>query len=489
MHATLDYPIDAVVDPTSPLRSPLADYLPPLPYGDYPEDDGVHRLYGSPETIESLGWIADRLPEWAGMDVTVIGRDDVFDACPVEFAARNGLVAARMDTLEAFNDSRLDRLLSYLIDHNVPVTTDSYERVHQTSLEMLPKIEQQAPAAVTFSAIKHQPHHHVVIVLPDMDASAEDMASLLTSIPSEELQNVPGGPLDWQAFILAHEAAHADPHRALLEEVREAPPEDIGEIVKWAEDKVNRILTEEIGADQFAIDTYREEIATGRTLDPEVPQAFVEARAIGSILCMDFLHASVPALRLESFGPADADFSVQDYAGFQEKVGERIALMTNRDPAFVLFRRHDPELLYKTIDLMDREGAFDDHPGEKAYVDRFLTGAARYAPNRFDVTETRSAVAAATRMEEPTFEEGLSAVFAEALEYHGFEMPETPAPQTGDNEPAFNPDGYVSAADEMDDTAPDPPLPVPQTTGPSSSPFDRPQPGTAPAPFPRPGVM
>ena len=100
----------------------------------------------------------------------------------------------------------------------------------------------------------------VVIVAPDRTSTKAEIAAGISGIPEDKLQNLPGTDLDWHAYIIAHEAGHAGQ--------------------KNPDNKTS--LSAEVGADKSGIDYYKQGHKAGLLTSADVPNAFINMRALGA---------------------------------------------------------------------------------------------------------------------------------------------------------------------------------------------------------------
>jgi len=171
------------------------------------------QTHGTPETIERLGGMAERLPAWAGNKPVVIlskadfGEEEITeDSIVKKLQEISGLIA-----LQAPNSHRLKSMIKSL--NNNDATALAYKTLHQTICLITDKVKNPVNSIAAFTGFA-----------PDL------------------IERVPGTDLEWAAFTMGHETGHCAKGTSALY------------FFEWG-----KILTGEINADQRAADIEREE--------------------------------------------------------------------------------------------------------------------------------------------------------------------------------------------------------------------------------------
>lgn len=339
------------------------------------------KLYSTPETVKQLGWIADKIPQWAGMDVLVAAPDDI----NLTDAEKNRLMFAA----HAAKHSEIvgQYLMAEIFDPHLDRLIDSFPALKDGS------ITAQIPAAARediayFGGLGlggtrgiatggAESHNFCVIVLPVYDApDAYELVSTMTAIPAEELAHIPGTAQDWMALIIAHETQHChhEAHNA------DGSPLDI-----------NQQIADETMADQASFKHYFHALAARKVTSPDVPAAFSAVRALRALADRDRSHATHINLNPASggdhpIGRWENAVTGQELTAIYQKIDERIARDLNLSIAdareAAMFR---PKTLYRTVAALNRENVFADSPAAQAFISYFLISARIHAPEYFGV--------------------------------------------------------------------------------------------------------
>lgn len=292
-------------------------------------------LYASENTRDALGWLADSLPEWAGMDVLAIEQNDI--------------------KLSSYERDR-EKVLQAFHHFAEPIDGFPFNRFYQ-DWDVI-AIAQQAKAAVPHgypvSAHRMEERDVCVIILPSLkETDARMLASRIVGIDYHKIENLPGSAKDWQTLIIAHEARHC----------RHDP-----------EKHENAILNQEYEADRQGINTYLES-ANNNLLPGGVPEALISLRAVASFLTSHNGHATSALLTRAGGGSTEEAAAYIDALTKARTKIEAAAGPENNKP------RH----LYRIAEKLYIDGAFDDNPIGKTYIRQFLDGARKYFPAYFGI--------------------------------------------------------------------------------------------------------
>ena len=404
-------------------------------------------LYASAETRQQLGWVADRLPQWAGQDIILISRQDLATALP-------------RDVLNTF--PRMQELLSGTAPFPGQIT-ERQEAALETSLRAhfnkvglpeaflnpvsphpeiesvtLPSTAYDLLAAKTFlgsnsllgnaAALPQQidildpnsglarPWNICVVMMPDMAMTPSEIGGMLGSLPAHNI-SMPGTARDWQALILSHEADHC----STMAKERAEGKADID----------RDVLALEIVADQTALNMVRTEHALGNITTPDIARAFADVRAIGAIMRADIDHTTSPAIdphgdklamqprrdeisvavndaekaqpsspgsslsvledmmeRMKIQQPPPNTISTTDVMGLHAKLFDFLvkeAGMATTDTMIMgNLMNEDPALVFETVRFLSARGDFEDNPAQQRLADQFIAAADRIAPHIFE---------------------------------------------------------------------------------------------------------
>lgn len=238
------------------------------PESDPPQASAAFNLHASPETRAKLGWVADRLPQWAGRDVVVVSAADL-----------KAHAASRPSDAP-------DHLLTGFIKTTLPDSIENLDwwqanRPIGSQNVAARMIMQHAPFATDVTPKTESNGGVCMIALPDLDDTKKSLVGALTNHEVDP-DRLPGDDDDWLTVALAHEAVHCKSHVATL-----MPEKDTLDSATTLSEKFRIVsahtLGNEIDADRKGISIYREEAKAGRSLDAGVPGAFRAIRAIDSI--------------------------------------------------------------------------------------------------------------------------------------------------------------------------------------------------------------
>ncbi|HEY8191135.1 MAG TPA: hypothetical protein VIG74_01830 [Alphaproteobacteria bacterium] len=339
------------------------------------------KLFSTPETAKKLGWIADKIPQWASMDVLVATPEDI-DLTDEE---KNRLMFAAHTA--ANNEAAGEYLMGQIFNPHLDRLIDSFPSLKEGAIgAQIPADARKDLAYFAglgmggtrgIAANGADAHNFCIIVLPPYDAQdARDVVEAMTAIPPEDLAHIPGTAKDWKALIAAHETQHCH-HEG---QNPDGTPLDISQ----------RIANETM-ADQASFQHYFLAYAEGNVTSPDVPAAFAAVRALRVLTDRDRSHATHINLNPARAGSHPIGFWENMVTGMEldaiyKKIDERIARDLNMDMEearkAAMFR---PKTLYRTVAALNRENAFADSAATQAFISYFLISARIHAPEYFGV--------------------------------------------------------------------------------------------------------
>ncbi len=317
-----------------------------------------HKLLTSQPTREKLGWIADELPGWAKMDVIAVSDADIS-------SDGNDLTLAATQAL----NPGLRRMFAGL-------AREKFAGTYAFSTQGLGK------------------NNVCVMAIPPTDRLGKYYASFISSIPEEELANIPGTGSEWAALMLAHEGSHC----GRFSSMRIFGP-------------VDESLAEETHADQDSVHSYYVANKRGLVKTGNLPEVLRDMRALGTFLVFANPRYRTPSkFMLEDATNASLDMSdpyalmnrLRVLTGSDAK--EPMPVTAERDivPVFQSvisamslpegdmagsMRRaaQNPARLYSTLKALDQKGTFQGNPMQETYVRQFLAAAEKWAPGHFGI--------------------------------------------------------------------------------------------------------
>lgn len=335
-----------------------------------------HRLHASPETVAKLGAIAQKLPSWADADVILVDQDDLRLNADEKHSLNFILYMARMN--RAIGGPLVERAVGPYLERHI----DSLPGLRGAEvMKSMPERTREAIAAFLswraggargFVPRENGGNKFCIMALPPFNAkTAAGMVSQMTGIDEEDLENIPGTAQDWMMLIMAHETQHC--RQNLDDDDRD----------------INAIIGYETMADQYGMIVYFNELSKGFTTSAYVPAAYASVRAIRTVAMRDDAHAThinLDPLRrgAGNVGHWRSAVSRSDMVEIYRKIDERIArdLNTDMNGAY-MFAASNPNLLYKAVENLNREGAFAGNPRAQEMVAYFLVAARIHAPKHF----------------------------------------------------------------------------------------------------------
>jgi hypothetical protein len=326
-------------------------------------------LHISAATRAGLGFIADRILDWAGppREILVLSSKD-YDPVP---AANNWW--GRMRAASRFVDRLQEKfpgikLKPFLYD----IDLDGKKIAHDLETADI--------------YCKGYRYGKSAILLGRTDRDLKDFFSSSTGIPTQDLRNVEGQSHEYNTLVAGHECGHLGEDRIDLT--------TFGWHFRKKETKNKARLCNEISADKAAFRNYFNELARGTVTSPDAPAIFRDMRAIAAFKPgeKENIHATGPALLLpgeiDDVGNADLKLAgrmrkalaevknlIQCATSFNAAGAEfREGIKIDRLPAYYSF-------LYSQFDGMLKRGAFDYDPLEKKYVTQFMGAIERRAPS------------------------------------------------------------------------------------------------------------
>lgn len=292
------------------------------------------RLYASFATKEKLGWIADRLPHWAGMNVIAVHADDMKGVKEEEFF--------RMTDFLKFHQASEDAQYKY-------------KKIWFKSLS------RQEVASATLTSDEA---FYCFIMIPDKIPVKEEISEM-TRIPVDYISNLEGTPEEVVFQKMAHEAAHC----------------------RQIKDPDNHFPME-VDADRGMLRIYFEELAAGRVVTKSMPRTSLLARGLYPFATMDFTHATAPwlaptvASRGSDTGKTEI-ISSQYSLQFLEPLIENHPFQHGRKRDFNTLYLWQPRILLHIMKDFQTRNIFPERSLEKIYVDQFIEAAETLAPAYF----------------------------------------------------------------------------------------------------------
>lgn len=213
-----------------------------------------------------------------------------------DIADRDKIVIVTMDDLQDEDGSVPDedtlrtRLQTFM--HDQGVTLDDMEIA--MTLHMLDDENERG----FFYQSDDSPDGHAIIVMQNLDRAPEEMFELMSGdyVRQDNVQGIPGDGRDWRIAVLLHEAGHTSPEQTAIfdqfyKDFEERFGVDYNDLISASTDLTPEqlemitpvIVRTEIMSDQLFIEEWARLHEEGLVSDPNVPEAFLAARAIASM--------------------------------------------------------------------------------------------------------------------------------------------------------------------------------------------------------------
>jgi hypothetical protein len=218
------------------------------------------------------------------------------------------------------------------------------------------------------------PEGTCIIMSPAPGMGAKDAAAMLSGIPSEKLQNIPGDGSTWRDFIFAHEAYHCADYS--LDKFLHGP---------------GGVLKLEVDADRGGLRNLFADSANPAE-KAAFSQALIGVRALSILPTLDGTNHDTSAFLTapgagETLPPDTGELYDNGAAAaeFVRLTTERMAkdghLPSARDALDIA--SGSPELFYNAVSSLAQEGAYRGNPVAETYAGQFLAAARTYAPDYF----------------------------------------------------------------------------------------------------------
>ncbi len=382
-------------------------------------NDQAVQVYMTPQLRSQLGWMADRVPDWAAgsQDVLLISSADLAAARPAEETIGDfkstipgqhllGLIDPHTSSLimdKILNSAGYEerKVANISLMGNINSETDgsdgeisstpatNYHVISELGSLLIPSIQNNRAFAlhVGFSDIFKQDaiadsRNLCIISMPDMTLDAHEYAAQIAGVSTWPAEHA-GTAEEWQMIILAHEATHCTD--TSFHSTENIDPQTV--------------LNGEIYADRKALNIYRQELEAGTVKTQNLTEIFTAVRAIGAVQNFITSHATSMAIDHHNHDhdhDHDHHYDVNDIGALHDEV---IAFM--RDEAgmphinavqAMRYLRDDPALLHEIVRQLDHRDAFADNPAAQRLARQYLEAAATYVPDYFETELEGSAV-------------------------------------------------------------------------------------------------
>jgi hypothetical protein len=355
---------------------------------------GPHHLYASPETLAQLGALAEKLPRWAGRNVVLVTRADILAGI-----SDPGIKAHISSMPEVAGYKAEAYAIAALLGGNGNTLTEAFlkaagrapgipgkeaffgkDGLTQEGLTLAVAAVNAVTGTPTSAVLDGKklfdagPGGTCIIMAPALDMSAKDAAAMLTGIPSEKLQNIPGDGSTWRDFIFAHEAYHCADYS--LDKFLHGP---------------GGVLKLEVDADRGGLRSMFADSANPAE-KAAFSQAVVGIRALSILPTLEGTNHDTSAFLTAPGGdevpppePGELYDNGAAAAEFVRLTTERMAkdghLPSARDALDIA--AGSPELFYNAVSSLAAEGAYRGNPVAETYAGQFLAAARAYAPDYF----------------------------------------------------------------------------------------------------------
>lgn len=328
------------------------------------------KLYASEATRENLGWIADKLPEWAGMPVIVAGTEDV--------AALKQAITTAIKTANRKNLDAAAVLQSADPDFTDPIAA---------KVVLSGRFNKAWASALTWPiAFQGQKRQNVcTIALFPRDYTAQDYASALVFFPVDKKALAGESARDWNAIIMAHESGHCtdmtNGHLASM-----------------------TTLMGEVSADQQGMDRVFKAYEDAEPVNVKVLDSWKAIRTIGSVtrLCEEGRngedHATGMAIHVPSAkekAPHHDEIITLElvplYEAIVAKAGSFPAKLADYREKVCHLVQKEPHKLYTVMQELESEQPFPPGSKRQRLVTAWLDAVQKYGRRHFGLDTTTTA--------------------------------------------------------------------------------------------------